>query len=120
MVKKPVARMSRRTAPPLRWRRTRIKDWRESVRPKMTQQAMADALAEEGIELDRVSVLRIEAGTQMPSIETVEAMARILKTDVDSMLNRTPDEAKAVADFRSLDPKAQRRALRFLEVGDDD
>lgn len=103
----------------LRWRETRISEWR-TANNGMTQQQMADALAEEGIDLDRVSVGRIEAGTQMPLVETIEAMARILKTDVDSMLNLSPEDAKAIQQFRKLDPKDQRRALRHLEVGGDE
>lgn len=97
-----------------RWRKTLIATWRDAV--GMTQQAAADALAERGITRDRVSVGRIEGGKQMPSIEVLEALAKIYKTDVDSMLNYTPEQAKALREFRELKPEDQLKALQLVKV----
>jgi len=98
----------------LRWRRTQIGLHRESK--QITQQQMADRLAERGIELDRVSVSRIEAGKQMPTAETLEAMALILRTDLDSMLNLTPQEAEELARLRAMEPRERDRMLRAVRA----
>lgn len=98
----------------LRWRRTRISEWRDSA--KLTQQQVTDLLAERGLELDRVSVVRIEGGKQMPTIEVLEAMASIFKTDIDSMLNFTPEQAAELGRLRSMEPGERDRMLRAVRA----
>lgn len=104
---------------PLAWRKSRISEHREAIKG-LTHQKMADALAERGIELSRVSVGRIERGEQRPFGDVLEAMAAILKTDVDSMLNYPPDEAKAIAEFKELGPKQRERAIRTFRASQED
>lgn len=99
-----------RGAKPLRWRKTQIRAWREEA--GKTQQEVADALTTRGLELDRVSIGRIEAGDQMPSIEVIEAMADIFGIDVDTMLNVAPAEAEPLRYLRRLSPTEQKRAVR--------
>src|ERR1041384_1866082 len=67
-----IVRRLKSASGPLRWRKTRIRDWRKAA--DMTQQELADALDQIGIALDRVSIARIESGEQMPLVETIEAM----------------------------------------------
>ena len=98
----------------LRWRKTRIADWRTAA--GFTQQQVADALTEHGIKLDRVSVGRIEGGKQMPTIEALEFMATMFKTDITSMLNLTPEQAKHIREFGSLDTDAQDTILRMVRA----
>lgn len=97
---------------------TRISQWRESQ--GLTQQQVADYLTERGMPLDRVSVGRIESGDQMPSAEVLEAMAELYNTDVDSMLNMTPEEAADVMAFKALKPNERRRALRTYKAAHSD
>lgn len=99
------------------WRKTRIKEWRK--RAGLSQQEVADKLAERGVELTRESVQRIENGTQRPLITAIEAMAAIFDTDVHSMLNTSPDEAADIAAFARLDRVQRRRVLRFFADSDD-
>lgn len=96
---------------PLRWRKTRISDWRDEE--GLTQQQVADRLAERGFDLDRVSVGRIEGGKQMPRVEVLEALAEILKTDINSLLNYTPAQAKTLREFQALDSREQEIILRM-------
>jgi len=98
----------------LRWRKTRIEDWRKAA--GLTQQQVADQLTERGFELDRVSVTRIENGKQMVSAEVLEALSDILKTDIDSLLNYTPEEAKRLREFRKLNPADQEMVLEMAKV----
>lgn len=103
---------------PLAWKKNHIAEHREAA--DMTQQDMADALAERGIKLGRNSVGRVEQGKQRPPYATLEAMAGILGLDVDSMVNLTPQEAEPMKRFWSLSDAQRRRALRHLEIGQDD
>lgn len=99
------------------WRKTRIRDWRKAA--DMTQQNVADALAERSVELSRESIQRIEAGTQRPLITAIEAMAALFKTDVHSLLNRSPHEADDLAAFGRLDPRTRRILLRAAQDPDE-
>jgi transcriptional regulator with XRE-family HTH domain len=106
-------------APPkkLFWRRTRIREWREAAH--LTQQNVADALAERGVDLSRESIQRIEAGTQRPLITAIEAMAGLFKTDVHSLLNRSPGDAADLAAFERLDARTRRILLRAAQDTDE-
>lgn len=86
----------------------------------MTQQGLADALAKAGIELDRVSIGRIEGGGQMPSAEALEAMAAILGTNLDFMLNYTPKDVEMIRKFQKLSLKEQKRLIRIAELEKED
>jgi transcriptional regulator with XRE-family HTH domain len=102
----------------LRWRQNNISLWREAKTEK-SQQDVADWLTEQGLPLDRVSILRIEAGKQMPSIEVLEAMARLYRTDVSSMCDLTPEEAADIQEFKALQPTERKRVLRTYKVAHD-
>lgn len=118
MSRKAIPQKKHTMAPPLRWRQNRIKDHRKAA--KLTQQDIADALAERGIELDRVSVGRIEKGEQHTGIEVIEAIADILNIDVHSMLNLSPEQAQLFREFSRLDMREQRRVIRIIEASRDD
>lgn len=98
----------------LRWRANRISLWRDDA--NLTQQDMADRLTARGLKLDRVSVTRIENGKQMPTIEILEAMADILQTDVTSMTNYTPAQAKELSRLHRMDEQERERLLRGLRA----
>jgi transcriptional regulator with XRE-family HTH domain len=76
---------------PLRWRTNCIRHWRD-FRDGMTLEAAAEALSRPPYNLDYThnSIGRIENGKQMPTIELIEALAKLYDTDVDSLLNRRP------------------------------
>ncbi len=98
----------------LPWRITKIRVWRE--RAGLTQQEVADHLAEMGAGLnrDRVSIARIETGKQRPAVNVLEAMVAILGApNLTAMLDRTPEEIGRIV---SLSPKERRRFLRLLEA----
>lgn len=82
---------------PLRWRRNCIRYWREFR--DFTLEAAAEALARPPHRLAYThnSLGRVERGLQMPTIELIEALAKLYETDVDSLLNRRPEGAEAVA-----------------------
>jgi transcriptional regulator with XRE-family HTH domain len=79
---------------PLRWRTNCIRHWRD-FRDGMTLEAAAEALSRPPYNLDYThnSLGRIENGKQMPTIELIEALARLYRTDIDSLLNRRPETA---------------------------
>lgn len=85
----------------------------------MTQQEVADALAEMAPPkiYGRNSVTRAEAGKQKPPIDVLEAIASLYGTDVDSMLNLSPDEGAPITRFRGYDLKEQQRIIRMVEAG---
>lgn len=118
----PPALPKRRTLPRpkrevLRWHANHISEWREDA--GYSQQQVSDLLAERGIELDRVSIGRIEGGKQVTSIENLEAMAKLFGTDVTSMIDRTPAEARDMAAFTSLDASDRRRLIRLMKADQD-
>ena len=84
--------MVKGTAKTLRWRENRIRYWREFR--NMTLETASEALGQPPYSLDCThnSLGRVENGKQMPSIELIEALAKLYRTDIDSLLNRRPDE----------------------------
>lgn len=88
----------------------------------MSQQKVSDELArlDPPVELDRVSVQRIENGKQATGIEAIEGLARIFQTDIDSMLNLTPKEAEGITVIRRLDPRQRRRVIRIALAAEAD
>lgn len=82
--------MVKRKEKPLRWRRNAIRQWRDLR--KFTLETASEALsaAPYSIEITHNSLGRIENGKQMPSIELIEALAKLYETDIDSLLNRPP------------------------------
>jgi hypothetical protein len=118
----PRAGLGSKAPPQKRWRENRISEWRRHYDPDFTQQDVADYLAglTPPIRLDRVSVGRIETGMQMPAIEVIEAMARLYGTDIDSMVNLSPQEAEDVQAFKGLSASERKRALRVYRATQDD
>lgn len=100
--------------PSLRWHKNHIGEWREDA--ELSQQEVADRLADRGVELDRVSIGRIEGGKQVTTIEVLEAMASLFGTDVHSMINLAPSEARELSVFASLDARERRRWLRLMQA----
>lgn len=89
----------------------------------MTQQEVADRLAEMDPDLDytRTSVQRIETGKQRPSVVVLEAMVVMFGApNLTAMLDRTPAEAEELRKIEELDPKEIRRFLRLLEAARDE
>ena len=109
-----VKKSARGPVDPLRWRRTRISDWRKDA--NLTQQQVADALTADGVRLDRVSIGRIEAGQQMATIAALECMASLFETDIDSMLKYTPEQARQIQAFWRLRPDEQATVLRIARA----
>lgn len=89
MAKKPLPKKSQH------WRPNHFRLWRDFR--GLTQQQVEDALAAPpyNIELTRNSVSRIENAKQRPQIELIEALAKIYRTDVDSLLTRPPEASQA-------------------------
>jgi transcriptional regulator with XRE-family HTH domain len=59
----------------------------------VTLEIAAERLARPPFNLDYThnSLGRIENGKQMPTIELIEALAKMYETDIDSLLNRRPE-----------------------------
>lgn len=87
--------MVKRKEKPLRWRKNAIRAWRELR--KFTLETASEALSHppHDIEITHNSLGRIENGKQMPSIELIEALAKLYDTDIDSLLNRPPASGAA-------------------------
>ncbi|NWG25892.1 MAG: helix-turn-helix transcriptional regulator [Pseudorhodoplanes sp.] len=79
----------------LRWRKTMIRHWREFR--EFTLEAASEALSRPPYNLDYThnSLGRVERGMQMPTIELIEALAKLYQTDTHSLLNRRPSDGDA-------------------------
>jgi transcriptional regulator with XRE-family HTH domain len=77
----------------LRWRPNCIRYWREHR--GFTLERAAEALSESPFRLGYThnSLGRVENGKQMPTIQLIEALAKMYDTDIDSLLNRRPGSA---------------------------
>lgn len=53
---------------------------RKAVEPRMSQDALAKRMQLEGVDVDKGTVQRIEAGKRSVSREEINAIAKILKT----------------------------------------
>ena len=80
---------------PLPWRKNFSGHWRKYA--GFSQETVAEILEREELIDSHASVSRIENGKQRPSIVTIEAMARLYGTDIDSLLNRPPPERRRAA-----------------------
>ncbi len=69
----------------------KIATLRKAVEPRMSQDALAKKLQLEGIDVDKGTIQRIEAGKRAVSKEELNVIARILKT--------TPEALTAAAAF---------------------
>lgn len=78
----------------LRWRVTCMRLWR--VYRDYTQEQAAEALSDPPFNMPttHASIGRYENGKQMPKGEMLEAIARLYRTDVHSLLNERPPIAK--------------------------
>jgi transcriptional regulator with XRE-family HTH domain len=85
---------------PLRWRRTCIRFWRE-YRDYTLEQA-AEALERYHITTTHASLGRIERGRQMPTIEMIEALAALYRTDINRLLNERPPGHADIAPHKSI------------------
>jgi transcriptional regulator with XRE-family HTH domain len=98
------AHMSKKARPapkpkPLVWRRSHIRDWRNYRKVTLEQLAERLAALDPPITTTHASLGRLERGMQLPKIDLIEALAKVLNTDVDSMLNRLPSDD---SEFRPL------------------
>lgn len=95
------------------WRVTKMRAWRKYR--KMTQQAVADALArfDPPVETTYVSIGRIERGLQKPDIAMIEAIAKVYRTKVDWMLNRDPKECENLLEVE-IPKEVQPVALQMI------
>jgi transcriptional regulator with XRE-family HTH domain len=85
---------------PLRWRRTCIRFWRE-YRDYTLEQA-AEALERYHITTTHASLGRIERGRQMPTIEMIEALAVLYRTDINRLLNERPPGHLDIAPHKAI------------------
>lgn len=101
--------MGKKRDKPLAWRPSHIRQWREYR--DLTLQEVVDLLRERvpPIETTYTSLSRVERGAQLPKINMIEAIAEILKTDVDSMLNHPPggDELRPIWQRAKPDERIQ-------------
>ena len=65
---------------------TRIRQARMEFNPRLTQDQLAGRLAVDGLQLDRVAITKIEAGTRCVMDFELRGFARALKTDVNWLL----------------------------------
>jgi len=108
----------------LRWRRTRMRDHR--LFNDLTLEAVVEILANPpyGIEYTHNSLGRVEHGMQMPSAGLLEALAKIYKTDVDSLLNRLPtlpkgptaDAAELARIWEASDAETRRKLVTIAKT----
>ena len=62
---------------------------RKQLSPKVSQRAFAEKLQLEGIDLDKNAIQRIECGKRFVTDIELKALARILHTTADDLLNDT-------------------------------
>jgi transcriptional regulator with XRE-family HTH domain len=76
----------------LRWRLTCIRHWRELR--GFTLERAAEALSRPPYKLKYThnSLGRVERGEQMPPVGHIEALASLYRTDIESLLNRRPED----------------------------
>lgn len=111
------SRKSKGKSPPrITWRLTNIRLHRESAIPKVTQQMVADFLAEKGITYDRVSIARVEKGLQRPPDAVLDAMAEMFGVDVPTLLDGRPGEGADILAFKSLPPEERARIMNMYRI----
>ncbi|MBC5713806.1 helix-turn-helix transcriptional regulator [Roseburia sp. BX1005] len=60
---------------------------RKQLTPKVSQRALADKLQLKGIDLDKNAIQRIECGKRFVTDIELKALAQILNTTADQLLN---------------------------------
>jgi transcriptional regulator with XRE-family HTH domain len=75
---------------PLRWRPNCIRLWREDAGFTLERAAETLGRAPFNLSYTHNSLGRVENGRQMPPIALIEALAKLYRTDIDSLLNRKP------------------------------
>lgn len=66
---------------------SKIRNLRKSLPRKTSQRMLADMLQLEGIDLDKNAIQRIESGRRFVTDIELKALARVLSTTTDSLLN---------------------------------
>lgn len=70
-----------------------------------------------GLSRDRVSITRIEGGKQMPPIEVLEMIQKIVKApSVTAMVDYTPTEWERIETFLSMSEEQQEMVLRIAKA----
>ena len=88
--------------------RTFIKEWREHR--GLTQVQLGNAIG-----VHHTNIGRLEKGTYAYNQDSLEAIARVLNTDVVSLLTRDPASPEDILTiWRRLSPEDQRRVLRMI------
>ena len=64
----------------------RIREARHSFHPPLTQDQLAGRLANEGVQLDRVALTKVENGLRCAFDFEVKALAAVLKVDANWLL----------------------------------
>lgn len=67
----------------------RVKEARQSYRPRLTQDHLSGKLAGIGVLLDRVAIAKIETGMRCVFDFEIKALARVLKVDANWLLGIT-------------------------------
>jgi transcriptional regulator with XRE-family HTH domain len=85
--------MAKQKSKPLSWRESCIRYWRDAL--DLTLEGVCETLAKPpyNIRYTHNSLGRVEHGKQLPKINLIEALAKIYRTDIDSLLNRRPEAA---------------------------
>jgi len=87
-------------------------------RAGMVDQSVADRLAEIApkIAVGRNTIGRIRNGEYATAINVIEAIAQAVGApNLDALINHSPEEYEAMAQFQRLSPDEQRRALKLYE-----
>ena len=65
----------------------RVAAIRKAQTPKLSQRGLADLLQLQGVDIDKNAVQRIESGQRFVTDIELKALARILKTPVEELLD---------------------------------
>jgi hypothetical protein len=65
-----------------------VKEQRERRRPRWTQRALADKLADQGVAMHWTTIAKIEKGQRQVSIDEAAAFANVFGCSVDALLGR--------------------------------
>ena len=73
----------------------RVREARQQFSPPLTQDQLSGRLANEGIQIDRVALAKIESGLRCAFDYEVKALASVLRVDANWLLGISPRKTKS-------------------------